>query len=103
MDGFVCFVFSGSMFVPRELAVDENLGFPAMTTQQMVNIQACGIFLAHYLSNNTFVGATPLQYAFIVGLSVSQSLLLSPLITTLKRLTQHVQPSSSVSSSKLAH
>lgn len=45
---------------------------------------AYGIFLAHYLSTDTFVGGTPLQYAFIAGLSVSQSLLLSPLITTIK-------------------
>ncbi|KAL3422595.1 major facilitator superfamily transporter [Phlyctema vagabunda] len=39
---------------------------------------AYGVFLAHYLSTNTFPNATPLQYAFIGGLSISQALLVSP-------------------------
>ncbi|TVY32732.1 putative transporter [Lachnellula occidentalis] len=47
---------------------------------------AYGIFLAYYLSTNTFPSATPLQYAFIGGLSVSQSLIVSPLVTLTTRL-----------------
>ncbi|KAI4947656.1 hypothetical protein J4E91_006478 [Alternaria rosae] len=42
---------------------------------------AYAIFLAHYLSTSTFPGATPLQYAFIGGLSISQALIVSPVAT----------------------
>jgi hypothetical protein len=48
--------------------------------------QAYGVFLVYYLSKDAFPGATSLAYAFIAGLSVSQSLLLSPLVTTITRL-----------------
>ncbi|PVI08410.1 MFS general substrate transporter [Periconia macrospinosa] len=44
------------------------------------------VFLAYYLANNHFPGATPLQYAFIGGLSISQSLIISPLATLTTRL-----------------
>jgi len=40
-----------------------------------------GVFLAHYLSFNTFAGATALDYAFVGGLSISTALLLAPLAT----------------------
>ncbi|KAF2405171.1 MFS general substrate transporter [Trichodelitschia bisporula] len=40
-----------------------------------------GVFLAHYLAKNTYPGATPLQFAFIGGLSISQALFISPLAT----------------------
>ncbi|OCL05105.1 MFS general substrate transporter [Glonium stellatum] len=45
-----------------------------------------GVFLAHYLSTNTFPGATRLDFAFIGGLSISQALLISPLATAITRL-----------------
>ncbi|KAF2128860.1 putative MFS transporter [Dothidotthia symphoricarpi CBS 119687] len=40
-----------------------------------------GVFLAHYLSTETFPGATYLQYAFVGGLSISCAMLVSPLAT----------------------
>lgn len=40
-----------------------------------------GVFLAHYLSTNTYPGATALQYAFVGGLSISCAMLVSPLAT----------------------
>ncbi|OAA47867.1 Major facilitator superfamily domain, general substrate transporter [Metarhizium rileyi] len=40
-----------------------------------------GVFLAHYLANDTFPGATPLQYAFVGSLSISCALLVSPVTT----------------------
>ncbi|KAH7001341.1 major facilitator superfamily domain-containing protein [Ilyonectria destructans] len=40
-----------------------------------------GVFLAYYLKNNTFPGATSLEYAFIGSLSVSSALLISPVAT----------------------
>lgn len=43
------------------------------------------VFLAYYLSNNMFPGATPLHYAFIGGLSISQALIVSPIATLTTR------------------
>ncbi|KAF2260126.1 putative MFS transporter [Lojkania enalia] len=40
-----------------------------------------GVFLAHYLSTDTFPGATYLQYAIVGGLSISCAMLVSPLAT----------------------
>ncbi|KAF7548462.1 hypothetical protein G7Z17_g7028 [Cylindrodendrum hubeiense] len=40
-----------------------------------------GVFLAYYLKNNTYPGATSLEYAFIGSLSVSCALLISPVAT----------------------
>ncbi|KAI9722272.1 MAG: hypothetical protein M1812_001744 [Candelaria pacifica] len=45
-----------------------------------------GVFLAYYLATDTFPGATPLDFAFVGGLSISQALLISPLATYLGRL-----------------
>ncbi|KAH8598983.1 major facilitator superfamily domain-containing protein [Bisporella sp. PMI_857] len=40
-----------------------------------------GIFLSHYLNENTYPGATPLDYAFVGGLSISMALIVSPVAT----------------------
>ncbi|KAF2472200.1 MFS general substrate transporter [Lindgomyces ingoldianus] len=45
-----------------------------------------GVFLAHYLANNIFPGATRLDYAFVGGLSISQALVVSPVATLTTRL-----------------
>lgn len=42
---------------------------------------AWGVLLAHFLSETTFKNASHLQYALIGGLSISQSLLISPLVS----------------------
>ncbi|KAH7114298.1 major facilitator superfamily domain-containing protein [Dendryphion nanum] len=47
---------------------------------------AYGVFLAYYLANDVFPGATPLHYAFIGGLSISQALIVSPIATMTTRL-----------------
>ncbi|RFU30036.1 hypothetical protein B7463_g6340, partial [Scytalidium lignicola] len=44
-----------------------------------------GVFLAHYLSNNTFPGATALDYAFVGGLSIAVALAVSPISTLCTR------------------
>ncbi|KAF1956299.1 hypothetical protein CC80DRAFT_504870 [Byssothecium circinans] len=44
------------------------------------------IFLAYYLANNYYPGATPLQFAFVGGLSISQALMVSPVATLTTRL-----------------
>ena len=45
-----------------------------------------GVFLAYYLANNYYTGSTPLRFAFIGGLSISQALLISPLSTYITRV-----------------
>ncbi|RFU24205.1 hypothetical protein B7463_g12134, partial [Scytalidium lignicola] len=44
-----------------------------------------GVFLAYYLSHSTFRGATQLQYSLIGGLSLSQALLMSPIVAISNR------------------
>ncbi|KAF7860628.1 hypothetical protein EAF04_008148 [Stromatinia cepivora] len=44
-----------------------------------------GVFLAHYLANNTFPGATSLEYAFVGGLSISLALFTAPVATICTR------------------
>lgn len=40
-----------------------------------------GVFLAYYLAHDYFPNSSPLQFAFVGGLSISQALLVSPLAT----------------------
>jgi len=44
-----------------------------------------GVFLAHYLSTNTFPGASYLEYAFVGSLSIACALLVSPIATITTR------------------
>ena len=44
------------------------------------------MFLAHYLANNIYPGATYLEFAFIGGLSISQAMLVSPIATSTTRI-----------------
>ena len=44
-----------------------------------------GVFLAYYLENDYFGGATPLDYAFIGGLEFGACMLISPACTILTR------------------
>lgn len=45
-----------------------------------------GVFLAYYLANDYYPGATALEFAFVGGLSISQALLISPLATYTTRV-----------------
>lgn len=45
-----------------------------------------GVFLAHYLANNTFPGASYLEYAFVGSLSISCAMLISPVATYTTRI-----------------
>ncbi|KAI4204044.1 MAG: hypothetical protein LQ350_001437 [Teloschistes chrysophthalmus] len=45
-----------------------------------------GVFLAYYLQNNYYPGASALQFAFVGGLSISLALVLSPVATLTTRL-----------------
>ena len=46
---------------------------------------AWAIFLARYLADSTFPGASQLEYALVGGLSISQSLIISPLVAISNR------------------
>lgn len=48
-------------------------------------MQAFGVFLAYYYAHDVFPGTTSFEFAFIGGLSISQALLVSPLITVSTR------------------
>jgi MFS family permease len=66
-------------------------GWVCVTACATINAHTWGlnssyaVFLAYYLSNNVFPGATPLHYAFIGGLSISQALIVSPIATLTTR------------------
>lgn len=45
-----------------------------------------GVFLAYYLQNNYYPGASALEFAFVGGLSISLALVLSPVATLTTRL-----------------
>lgn len=43
------------------------------------------MILSHFLTYDTFAGASPLDYAYVGGLSISQALLVAPLTTVCNR------------------
>lgn len=47
--------------------------------------QSYGVFLSYYLQHGFFPGASPLEYAFVGGLSIAMSQVVSPLATYLIR------------------
>jgi len=81
---------------PASIAPDEppNGGYGWVCTICCATINAhtwglnssYGVFLAHYLANNTFPGASYLEYAFVGSLSISCAMLVSPLATFTTRM-----------------
>ena len=71
---------------PSTASLDGGYGWVVTTCVAMVNGHSWGIsaaysvFLAHYLTQETFAGATRLQYAFVGSLGVGCTLLISPLV-----------------------
>jgi MFS family permease len=71
---------------PSELPPDGGYGWVCTACVFLINANTWGvnsawaIFLARYLSDSTFPGATQLEYALIGGLSISQSLVAAPLV-----------------------
>ncbi|KAH6974788.1 major facilitator superfamily domain-containing protein [Ilyonectria destructans] len=72
---------------PPPPAPDGGYGWVVTACVAIVNGHSWGInaaysvFLAHYLANETFSGATNLEYAFVGSLSIGCTLLISPLAT----------------------
>lgn len=71
----------------RALPPDGGYGWVCVVCNALINAHTWGlnstygVFLGHYLSSNAFPGTSPLAYAFIGGLSISQALLVAPLGT----------------------
>ena len=77
---------------PEDVPPDGGYGWVCTACVALINAHtwgvnsSYGIFLSHYLSNNTFPGATSIEYALIGGLSISCALFLSPIATLTTRL-----------------
>ncbi|KAI6708459.1 hypothetical protein JHW43_009025 [Diplocarpon mali] len=73
--------------VPPDVPPDGGYGWLVVAGVALVNAHTWGInssygvFLAHYLSSQTFPGATSLEYAFVGGLSISLALVVAPVAT----------------------
>ncbi|KAH7403541.1 MFS transporter-like protein [Cadophora sp. MPI-SDFR-AT-0126] len=72
---------------PDDVPPDGGYGWVVVICVSLINAHTWGInssygvFLAHYLAQNTFPGASALEYAFIGGLSISMALIIAPLAT----------------------
>ncbi|KAJ2981480.1 hypothetical protein NQ176_g1995 [Zarea fungicola] len=70
---------------------DGGYGWVCAAAAATINMHSWGfnsayaVFLAHYLSTNAFPGSTPLEYAFVGGLSLTCLFLISPVATYLLR------------------
>ncbi|KAK3186944.1 hypothetical protein K4F52_004388 [Lecanicillium sp. MT-2017a] len=66
---------------------DGGYGWVCTVAAATINMHSWGfssaysVFLAHYLADETFPGATPLMYAFVGGLSLASLFLISPVAT----------------------
>lgn len=76
---------------PPDTTLDGGYGWVVTTSVAIINGHSWGIsaaysvFLAHYLSESIFPGATALMYAFVGSLSIGVTLLISPLVTIMAR------------------
>ncbi|KAG4032362.1 hypothetical protein MFRU_007g02680 [Monilinia fructicola] len=76
---------------PVDVPPDGGYGWVCVACVFLINAHtwgvnsSYGIFLAHYLSSNTFSGATSLEYAFVGGLSISLGLFTAPAATSCTR------------------
>lgn len=76
---------------PTDVPPDGGYGWVCVACVFLINghtwgvNSSYGVFLAHYLANNTFPGATSLEYAFVGGLSISLALFTAPVATICTR------------------
>ncbi|RDW66231.1 hypothetical protein BP6252_09866 [Coleophoma cylindrospora] len=72
---------------PIDVVPDGGYGWVCVAAVFLINAHtwginsSYGIFLSHYLTQNTFPGATSLEYAFVGGLSISMACFFAPLAT----------------------
>ena len=76
----------------EDLPPDGGYGWVCVACNFMINGHTWGInstygvFLGYYLSHDYFPNTSPLAYAFIGGLSISQAVLVAPLVTRIIQL-----------------
>jgi len=77
---------------PADVPPNGGYGWVCLSAVACINAHTWGInssygvFLAYYLSHNTFPGASTLDFAYISGLSVAMALLIAPLATICVRI-----------------
>ncbi|KAJ4424782.1 hypothetical protein N0V82_000501 [Gnomoniopsis sp. IMI 355080] len=75
---------------PKEFK-EGGYGWVVVMTVFLINMHTWGmnsayaVFLAYYLNSDTFPGASPIDFAFVGGLSISIALLFAPLATVVIR------------------
>jgi MFS family permease len=78
---------TGTAATLLEQPPDGGYGWVCTVAASIINAHSWGfnsayaVFLAHYLTNGTFEGSTPLQYAFVGSLSLTCLLLVAPIAT----------------------
>jgi len=78
---------------PVDVPPDGGFGWVCVAAVACINAHtwglnsAYGVFLAYYLSHNTFDGASTLDFAFVGGLSIAMALFVSPVATIAVRST----------------
>ncbi|KAG9248375.1 MFS transporter-like protein [Calycina marina] len=76
---------------PIDMPPDGGYGWVCVASVFVINFHtwglnsSYGVFLSHYLTFDTYPGATSLEYAFVGGLSISTALLTSPISTIVCR------------------
>jgi MFS family permease len=79
-------------FAARLAPPEGGYGWVIVVASLLINACSWGVnstysvYLAHYLNNNVFPGATSTEYSFVGGLSVSIALLIAPLVTSVTRV-----------------
>src|SRR4051812_9513424 len=56
-----------------------------LTAQLIFLVQSYGVYLSNYLLDNSFPGATPMDYALIGGFNFSMAMLVAPVVTVTAR------------------
>jgi MFS family permease len=76
---------------PSPVEIDGGYGWVVTVSVALINGHSWGIssvysvFLAHFIANDTFPGATKLQYALVGSLAAGCTLLISPLVVVAVR------------------
>lgn len=77
---------------PADIPPNGGYGWVCVAVVALINAHTWGInssygvFLAYYLSHDTFHGASTLDFAFVGGLSIAMALLISPVATIAVRI-----------------
>ncbi|KAJ5416065.1 major facilitator superfamily domain-containing protein, partial [Penicillium sp. CMV-2018d] len=86
-----CLYYTMSLSSNTSLPPDCGYGWVCVAACFSINcftwgaVSSYGVYLAHYLSNNIFPEATPMDFALIGGLNFSMAMLVAPAVTIIAR------------------